>query len=156
MTARAPEDLDVARLNAQGRRASIVDANRSRYARLRERGLCTRAASHGPAEDGGSLCGPCMVDRRYDQMEYYRRTHDTGPAKECTRCGRVGHNARSCTNEPLPHWAGPDTARIERDRARRARRRKAGVCLNNPAHGPPLKGYVRCKACAHKRRKVNS
>lgn len=154
MTARGPEDLDVARLSVQGRIGVIVDANRSRYWRLRDRGLCVRGASHGPADPGSSLCVPCKVDRRFDQMEYYKRTRIVGRVNSCTRCGEDGHNSRSCTNDPLPNWAGPNTVRLEQARARRKARRADGLCIVNPKHAKPRANSSRCDDCMNRRRKV--
>lgn len=157
MIACLPDELDVARLNAQGRHGAIVDMNRSRYSRLREAGLCTRGACHGPAVDGGSLCSPCRVDRRHEQRERYRRTRTVTRTTGCTRCGGGdGHNAVTCTDDPLPGWAGPATARRERDRAERKLRRERGQCITNPAHAAPLPGHARCEACNAKRRKVKT
>lgn len=155
MTARAPDDIDADRLNAQGRHADAVDASRRRYQRLRSEGLCTRSEAHGPAENGGSLCAPCMVDARIDRQASYRRHRQVSRINSCTRCGGTdGHNARSCLGDPLPEWRPTDARRLERQRIYRARRREQGVCINSPAHERPTSGRLRCDACEARRRKA--
>lgn len=157
MTARHPEELDAERLNAQGRHADTLETSRRRYARLRAMGLCTRNASHGPAERGGSLCGPCQVDARHARQDSYRRHRKAERINSCTRCGGDdGHNARSCTGSPLPGWSPTDARRLERQRKYREQRREQGVCLNSPKHEKPTAGRLRCDACEARRRKGTS
>lgn len=155
MTARGPEDLDVARLNRAGRLADIAATNRRRYKRLREAGLCVRAKSHGPAVPGHTLCEPCRVDVNFDQNERYRSTRVAQRVIECGLCGGDDHNARRCTLPPETRAPG-EAKRLRDNREYKTLLRLRGQCVNNPAHPLPKNGSARCDDCNAKRRKGNS
>lgn len=152
MSARVPEELDVERLNAEGRRASCRDSSRERYERLRGQRLCVRGASHGPAADGFTLCEPCRVDVREDQRDRYRHTRAVSRVNSCGLCGSEQHTAKRCAMPPEARDPG-DSRRLERNREYKALLRLQGKCIANPAHERPIKGRARCEACNAKRRK---
>lgn len=146
MTARAPEEFDTERLNREGYRLTVLDAKRDRYSRNVERGLCARAASHGPAEPGHSMCIGCLVDQRHDQNA---RNAQRAPRKRvlfCKICERAGHNARSCTR-PKPQDFDPRRVAGQRQSAYRNSLGARGLCINGSKHEKPEPGFRQCAAC---------
>lgn len=151
MTAREPEDLDVDRLNSDGAKGAVLDAKQSTYQKRREEGICTRSASHGPAEPGLSLCAACFVDKRFDERERYRSRHPRQRVITCMICTREGHNARTCTAPAIP---GAERAQRRNERGRNYRKslKQRGFCVNGEAHSRPEPGKTLCENCLSKRR----
>lgn len=146
MTARAPEELDAERLNAEGARGMVLLGKQQRYAKNRERGLCARAKSHGPAEPGYSVCIGCLVDHRHDQNERNARLSPRRRTLTCKICGRAGHNRRSCSR-PAPPDFDPSRVAGQRQSTYRRTLNERGLCINGAKHAPPEPGYRQCAAC---------
>jgi hypothetical protein len=146
MTARAPDSLDIERLNAEGRKGMATLRSKERYYRRLNRGLCTRADSHGKAEIGHTVCIGCLVDQRFDQNARNRRTRPAKRVLTCIRCGKPGRNSRGCPC-PVPPGFDPQRAKVARGIEYRAALRAKGLCPNNPNHEKPGPGYSQCAAC---------
>ncbi len=146
MTARAPEDLDVDRLNAEGRRRMTSMLSLERYRSRKAAGLCTRGASHGPAAAGHTLCDGCLVDQRFEQNSRNAAKRPPKRTLTCLRCGKPGRNSRGCPC-PVPDGFNPRRARAQRGIEYRASLRAQGLCPNNPKHARPEPGFSRCAAC---------
>lgn len=146
MTAQAPE------MPAPGR------STRFRYRANKSAGLCTRAKSHGPAAPGHVICAGCLTDDRLDRRDRNLERNPARKTRTCHRCGEHGdgHNARGCTNDPLPGWTGTDPRRLARHKRRNTRHRAEGLCIVNPAHQRPENGKSRCEPCLAKNRKAKS
>lgn len=145
MTARAPE-------------MPPLSERRARYAFRRTAGICTRAAIHGPAAPGHTLCSGCLADERLDRRERSVERNPNLKLRACHRCGESGdgHNARGCLNDPLPGWRGTDPRKLARHKRRNTAHRAAGLCIANPNHEKPRDGKARCEACLARRRKASS
>jgi hypothetical protein len=146
VTARAPDDLDIDRLNREGGRSMALLTKQARYSERAAKGLCVRGASHGPAEPGHSVCTGCLVDQRLDRIERNAELPPPMRILTCKICGRERHNSRSCT-QARP--AGFDPRRVA-DQRRSDYRRKLhadGLCINGAKHARPESGFRQCAEC---------
>lgn len=146
MSTRLPDELDVERLNTQGRRAMASMLSLERYHARKASGLCTRADSHGPAAEGHTMCIGCLVDQRFEQNTRNAQRRTPQKILKCIRCGKPGRNSRGCPC-PTPPGFDPRAERNRRGVAYRASLRAQGLCPNNPKHERPGPGFSQCAAC---------
>lgn len=83
--------------NDEARRAYWAEHGRKGYARRREKGLCARAASHGPAAPDRSYCQPCIDAAAEKARAAYQAANPRARVNTCRGCGKAGHNILRCT-----------------------------------------------------------